>query len=69
MMDMIDENAKARCFDWSNGKSKVQIIMQALILAHFTQHSSRNTAPSILPREMLPSLQVITTGLLTYTLW
>jgi cytochrome b len=68
MMNMIDENAKARCFGWSNGKSGVHIVTQALIPTRFTQHLSRNTAPSILLTEMLPSLQTITTGLLTYTL-
>jgi hypothetical protein len=35
MMDVIDENAKARCLDWSNGKSGVHIVTQALILTRF----------------------------------
>jgi hypothetical protein len=36
MMDKIDNNTKAGCLDWSNGKSGVHHIMQATILTRIS---------------------------------
>lgn len=66
MMDMIDENTRARCLNWSTGRFSM---MSPRLHPHryYTQVSRKSVVFYILPREMQLSLLPIMTGLFTYT--
>jgi hypothetical protein len=65
-MDISDEATKANCLDWSTGPFSVMLVGFDPD-SHFTKDLSKNAEYFILPAEMLLSLRVATTKLLSYT--